>query len=94
MIVTLVAHQDGHGSVNGGKKCVFFVKFYIDAATCSSFEYCIAFREISETARADGHIGQTKEMLERPEYCTHFCCTEVFYLAVVSFAKPAQGHDR
>jgi hypothetical protein len=45
-----------------GKKLRFFVvvKFYIAAATCSSFEYCTAFREISERARdsrkeADGH---------------------------------------
>ena len=73
----------------------FFIKFYIAAATCSSFEYCIVFREISEMARdlhkgANGHNGQANEMLERPEYCTCFCYTEMFYLAVVSFAKRTQ----
>ena len=93
LIVILAAHQDGHGSVSGEKKIAFLcVKFYIAATTCSSIKYCIAFREISETARdsfkgTDGYRGQANEMLERPEYCTYFCYTEVFYLAVLSFAK-------
>ena len=72
------------------------VKFYIAVATCWSSEYCIACREISEMARdsrkgADGYRGHANEMLERPEYCTYFCCTEVFYL---HFLNLHWAHDR